>query len=116
VPALTIALLAPFFSGAFSLMGAQRSSCGMTCCKKTKAKSCGHDSTPDNSWTSVPDCKQRCGQRALPSGSAAAALAQNASAAGPLAAPEADALPTSASRSRAGNDFALFERPPPSSL
>jgi hypothetical protein len=114
---LAAALLLPSLYGFVSLRQNGGSSCGMSCCKKSKGSSCHHSKDAGHhggpTWTGYPACSKDCGQNPGLSGLSAANLS-------PATVDTAFAAPRTILWNRAGfscervkAEFALFQRPPP---
>lgn len=116
---LVLLLLIPYGSGLLLLAGNGTSSCGMRCCKRSKACSCRRsDKTayPDGpGWIASSKCPGGCGQLPAVSASAAASLVVSRVEVSPII-PLSRVRPQAAPRrgfSETG--FASCARPPPQS-
>jgi hypothetical protein len=115
---LVLFLLTPIGSSVLQQFGRDDSSCGMKCCKLTKACCCrkashsGHDGSP--AWKSSSKCPDGCGQAPVVQSAATASLGPERRDAAPVAVAQARRMSAPAIRD-SGAAFALFERPPPRS-
>uniref|UniRef100_Q01WP2 Uncharacterized protein n=1 Tax=Solibacter usitatus (strain Ellin6076) TaxID=234267 RepID=Q01WP2_SOLUE len=88
------------------------SSCAMACCKRLKGTDCHHHDGAG--WSAAPECPTDCGQCAAVSGSHGLSAATSAMQGGPSLRASLFPCPAIAAWTRAGVNFASFERPPPS--
>jgi hypothetical protein len=114
---IAFALLAPSLFGLAAFGQDAKSSCGMSCCKKTKMSACHHAQEAQASggplWTAAVSCPKDCGQGPALRIAVPALLART-SAALEFATPRVTPWNRSyLNRERAKAEFALFQRPPP---
>jgi hypothetical protein len=113
---LVFAILTPYLSGFTQLLNSR--ACEMQCCKAAAGchRSDHHHAPAGPHWTTAPSCPDGCGQRIGVTGSVSPTVI----------ATRFEVTPTLRSsflqqglprlRTRAGADFAQFERPPPTFL
>ena len=114
--AAVVALLASFFSGFDPRPGGDGAAAGMKCCRKSKTcckRSNAAMGQTGPRYTAAPECGNRCGQSIVVPTSPTVALATGRVEAGRVV-EEPLLRQHVASTDRAGAEFALFERPPPS--
>jgi hypothetical protein len=115
---IVLLLLAPYGSSLFLLLGRDSSSCGMQCCKGTKACCCrksSHKAHEDGAtWASSSKCPDGCGQAPAIQGMGTVVVETAPFYLAPPAAFNRRSLPSDLAFTSAPIEFALFARPPPS--
>jgi hypothetical protein len=110
-------LLIPYGFGFLLLAASPGPSCGMQCCKRSKACCCGksdrHARHDGPSWVGSSNCPGGCGQLPAVPGTAAASLAAARIEVSPVLSLSNLRVSPVSPRDPSDTAFALFQRPPP---